>query len=665
VKAPVAPMIAFVVALHWALPHPAEAQFGATATVEVPMAAGSELDPTTAATTLDLEERHRQEESLAEVLRESPGARALSLGALGSFSTLSLRGAGGEHTRVLFDTMPLGRAGEAFDLSTIPVSTLDRVEVYRGGAPVRLGAGAIGGVLRLVPRVSERERGEVAMSYGSFDTRAARISGSSGGLDGEASVTAAAGIDGTDGDFLYEEDLTPLTPGGGQEVRRQNGEVNRGYGLTHLRADVGGGTVAATGFGFGRVGGVPGPAAQPTRATRRSVARYGAMVSWNRPEDDAQDLALHAGVGGSYEQNRFTDRFGEIGLGRQITDDGTLLGNAQLAAELRLTEWASAAVFGGYRYERFTPSDALAQVAVGPSQRHAGAFAAEGIFRARLGRARLEVRPSARVEVTHAMLEEIRPGVAGMESQTTTAAPTLRLGAALEAVRGLTIVGSVASGVRVPTLTELFGDRGYLVGDTSLGPEHSVGGDLGLAGRGRWGTVTAEGELRGFGLRINDLIRYRRTSQYQAVPENVGAARVFGLEAGVRTDLGEHVRLSAALTLMATEDLDRGRELPLRPSASSYVRPELRLGPYGPLYRVSLYADLSHVADSFADPANLIVQPGRVRVGAGVGVGFVEDRIRIAVNADDLFDARGQDVLGFPLPGRSVFVDLTLATDAR
>ncbi|RLB46568.1 MAG: hypothetical protein DRJ42_27395, partial [Deltaproteobacteria bacterium] len=266
-KALVAPMVAFAVTLHWAPPQPVEAQFGATATVEVPMAAGSELDPTTAATTIELDERHRQEESLAQVLRESPGARALSLGALGSFSTLSLRGAGGEHTRVLFDTMPLGRAGEAFDLSTIPVSTLDRVEVYRGGAPVRLGAGAVGGVLRLVPRVGERERGEVGVSYGSFDTRAARISGSSGGLDGRPSITTAAGIDGTDGDFLYEEDLTPLTPGDEREVRRQNGEVDRGYGLAHLRADVGGGTIAATGFGFGRTGGVPGPAAQPTRAT--------------------------------------------------------------------------------------------------------------------------------------------------------------------------------------------------------------------------------------------------------------------------------------------------------------------------------------------------------------------------------------------------------------
>jgi iron complex outermembrane receptor protein len=640
------------------------AQYGATARVERPIPAGSEEDPTAAATTIDTEERGRPQETLGELLRESPGTRALSLGALGSYSTLSLRGTGGEHTRVVFDRMPLGRDGEAFDLSTIPVSTLDAVEVYRGGAPVGLGTGAIGGVLRLVPRLEEDPAGEVGIGVGSFGTRAVRLVGATGEQPGGVSLTTAVGYDGTEGDFPYVEDRTPLTPGDERETTRQNGNVDRGYGLGHFRADVGDGTLSAVGFGYGRTGGVPGPAVQPTIATRRTVARYGGMIGY--AEDEHRDSPLTLGINGgaTYERNRFTDPYGEIGLGRRATDDGLLVANGLANGVLELAEWFSAALVAGYRYERFDPEDALSQ-GVASSERHAGIAALEGIFSPRIGRTRVEVRPSARIEINHARLTEIRAGDAGRATDSTTAAPTFRLGAVAEVVRGVAIVGSVSSGVRLPTLTELFGDRGYLVGDTTLSPEHSVGGDLGAMAVGHWGPVRGRIEARGFALHVSDLIRYRRTSQYRAVPENVAEARILGVEGGLDLEVTEWVGLAGALTVMDAVDLESARDIPLRPTFSAYVRPRVMLGPLGWVSDLDLFVDLTHVGDSYADPANLVVTPGRTRVGAGMGLAVLDGRVRIDGVVTDLFDARGQDVLGFPLPGRSFFVDLTLRTGAR
>ncbi len=645
-------------------PVQARAQYGATARVNRPIPAGSEEDPTAAATRIETSDRGRPQESLAELLRQSPGTRALSLGALGSYTTLSLRGTGGEHTRVLFDRMPLGRDGEAFDLSTIPVSTLDAVEVYRGGAPVRLGTGAIGGVLRLVPRVEEDPFAEVGTGVGSFGTRAVRLVGATGLRPGGVSMTTAVGYDGTDGNFPYVEDRTPLTPGDEREATRQNGAVNRGYGLTHFRADAGDGTLSAIGFGYTRTGGVPGPAVQPTRATRRTFARYGGMVGYAEEAEGDRPLSFGINGGATYERNRFTDLYGEIGLGRRATDDGLLVANAMANGELALTDWLSAAMVAGYRYERFAPDDALSQ-SVATSERHAGIAALEGIVKPRIGDVRIELRPSARIEINHARLTEIRPGDSGRATSTTTAAPTFRLGAVAEVVRGLAIVGSVSSGVRLPTLTELFGDRGYLLGDTTLSPERSVGGDLGAVAVGRWGPVRGRVEARGFALRVEDLIRYRRTSQYQAIPENVSQARVLGVEAGLDLAITRYLGVAGALTVMNAVDLTRERSLPLRPTLTAYVRPRATLGPLGPLSDVDLFIDLTHVHRSYADPANLVVTPGRTRVGAGVGLAVLEGRVRIDGVVTDLFDVRGQDVLGFPLPGRSFYVDLTLRTGAR
>ena len=59
-----------------------------------------------------------------------------------------------------------------------------------------------------------------------------------------------------------------------------------------------------------------------------------------------------------------------------------------------------------------------------------------------------------------------------------------------------------------------------------------------------------------------------------------------------------------------------------------------------------------YVGQSYADPANLVVLTARTELGAGVGVDMFESRLGLSFRVDDLADVRGQDLLGFPLPGR-------------
>jgi hypothetical protein len=69
--------------------------------------------------------------------------------------------------------------------------------------------------------------------------------------------------------------------------------------------------------------------------------------------------------------------------------------------------------------------------------------------------------------------------------------------------------------------------------------------------------------------------------------------------------------------------------------------------------------DLEQVSATFADPANLVALPDRVRLGAGVVVDLAE-HAELALTVRDLFDARGLDLLGAPLPGRAVSLAFTL-----
>ncbi|MCS6896269.1 MAG: TonB-dependent receptor [Bacteroidia bacterium] len=72
---------------------------------------------------------------------------------LGTFATL--QGLGGEHVKVLIDGVPvLGRVSGSIDLSQIPLSEVERVEIVEGPMSVLYGTDAMGGVVNLITRTS-------------------------------------------------------------------------------------------------------------------------------------------------------------------------------------------------------------------------------------------------------------------------------------------------------------------------------------------------------------------------------------------------------------------------------------------------------------------------------------------------------------------------------
>jgi vitamin B12 transporter len=96
----------------------------------------------------------RQTESLSDVLREVPGVWLTRGGGQGGSTSIFIRGAASNQTKVLLDGFALndptiGGQYNAFDLVN---EGLDRVEVLRGSQSALYGSEAIGGVVQLVSR---------------------------------------------------------------------------------------------------------------------------------------------------------------------------------------------------------------------------------------------------------------------------------------------------------------------------------------------------------------------------------------------------------------------------------------------------------------------------------------------------------------------------------
>ncbi|MCA9565910.1 MAG: Plug domain-containing protein, partial [Myxococcales bacterium] len=85
-------------------------------------------------------------QSVDQLLQTEPGITVRSLGGLGEFATVSIRGSAADHVLVLLDGVPLsGAAFGEVDVNLVPADLLESIDVYRSGAPVWVGAAPMGG----------------------------------------------------------------------------------------------------------------------------------------------------------------------------------------------------------------------------------------------------------------------------------------------------------------------------------------------------------------------------------------------------------------------------------------------------------------------------------------------------------------------------------------
>ena len=428
--------------------------FGATAELEAPIASTHRLDPTAAGTEVAVPDRVTADTRVADLLFEVPGTVVAQTGAQGSFATVGLRGAEFGQTRYMLEDLPLtGPDTGAFDLSLLPVNAFDRLEVYRGGAPAWLGTGAIGGVVRLVPRSHQSDRVRTSLTTGSFGTW--RTDAETAVATSAVRAVGSVGLATTRGDYAYLYDLPDKRSD--EDIRQRRNAENLGaHGLLYVSSDLGDrGRLSAVVLGVSRHGGAPGPAARQALRTHRSDTWLLSTVGYSLELDGARFQLV---LGGGYQRRRFFDPYGEIGLREEATDDRIANAFVRAASEVELTSWADLTLVGTGRYDGYHPANALDRDA-GDSYRWTGAGTAELRLHGAIGSVRFELRPSVRLEHSETRALGLRLGQP-QRHRTSRTAPTVRVGAAVAPTWWLSFVASAATGTRFPSILELFGNRG-------------------------------------------------------------------------------------------------------------------------------------------------------------------------------------------------------------
>src|SRR5690606_31916795 len=77
--------------------------------------------------------------------------------------------------KFFLDGVPLDVMGSSMSLNNIPINLADRIEVYKGVAPIQLGTDALGGAVNIVSNKLMTSYLDVSHSMGSFQTHRSAI----------------------------------------------------------------------------------------------------------------------------------------------------------------------------------------------------------------------------------------------------------------------------------------------------------------------------------------------------------------------------------------------------------------------------------------------------------------------------------------------------------
>lgn len=640
-------------------------------------------------TVIAIDEHLATSADLGAVLEQAPGANVERLGGLGDWSGVTIRGSTMRQVLVALDGVPLNPDGASvINLSELPLQAFERVEVYRGSVPAELGGAPVGGAINLVTGERPPPLALEAMG-GSFGTSRGFASG---GLRGElgdepADVLAVAEVFRTRGDFSYfDDDGTTYNLIDDSFRTRENNDKLQG--TLHLRARVGDEHLRLTLLDALtlRDEGLAGVADAPAVQARLATARNLGVAQLSASNDEMRAVAR---AWGWQRAEQYDDRMGEIGAGSQWTQDQAaswgVLGDLRRA-------WGSKAISEIttlLRRDTWSSLDLLEGDADGPRGRLVGGLTLSGALWLDQGRVALQPKLVGLV-LDDTDLDGPSGQVSVIDPVDTTTRTHLDpwLGALWRPRPWLVLKGNAGTALRPPDLSELFGDRGVMVGNPELVPERSRTADLGLRVEApEDGRLPGSAELTAFATRTRDLIAYVQTGQRVMVPINLGDTRVMGLEGALDWGLGGWLESRTALTWTYSENLSKdpeytGKQLPRVPawdlSQSTALVREGRLS-------ARLGHTFSLVDGDYLDAVNVERAAPRAVHGAFLRLGYPARGLSLELDALNLANRRAEvvarnpvnaadpsralvaitDLSGYPLPGRSLLLSLRWSPEEK
>lgn len=573
----------------------------------------------------------QQARSLSDVLRRVPGLALSRSGPTGSQTQVRIRGGEANHTLVLLDGVELNDPSGAseFDFGNMLASDVERIEVLRGPQSALYGSEAIGGVINIITKRGQGPLGAtVSAEGGSFETGrlAAHVQGA-----GERYGFSVGGTLFRTGGVSVAPEQQGNSERDGNENKTLNVKVNF-QPLDNLEIDLFGRLVESTvqtdpqPFSAGIIGTVDGDdETESSQRTGRAQAKYTLFDGrWEHIAGAAyhtdQALTTSSSTGDfrskgektrlDYQTNLFFETPAMAGAKHTVT----------LLVEREHDAQVTASAFGGSDLS-VTNHGLVGEYRV-------------GLF--------------DRLFLSASLRRDFNERFANATTYRATAAYLLPS-------TGTRLHASIGTGVKNPTLFELFGFGPNFVPNPNLQPEESRGFDVGVE-QSLWDDRLVV-DLTLFHNRITDLIDGAGNTAVN-LP---GVTTVRGVEVALNAEPLEGLTFDGQYTFTLAQD-PNGAQLIRRPRHTA----SLNAGYVFLDGRATVDLGMNYNGDqqdfqfsNFFANRQRVTLDSYVKVDASVAY-RITDRVEVFGRIENLLDQDYQDVFGFSNPGIGAFAGLKI-----
>lgn len=597
-------------------------------------------------------------ESLAEVIEKEAGVQVRQAGGLGSFSTVSLRGSSSEQVLVFLDGILLNDAsGGGVDLSTISLSDVDSIEIFKGITPMSFGRSSIGGAVNIrTLRAGKGLHGNVSAGYGSFDTW--QTSGYVNHKPGALDYLASASYLTSKNNFTFTNDRgTTWNPRDDREEERHNAQFKENNFLGKLGYDFSENVrIDVMDQWFAKDQGLPAWNNSRKAKTSFSTDRNIAVVKLTANDLGPHNLNTSSFLDCTHQVEEYDDSLGQLGLGKQRNRYITDRIGGHFLLDWR-TEKNTLTPMLDVQHETYEPRDLLnPKNRIGESSRNSiSSGLQDNLY---LFQERLILTPALRYTF---IMDERNSAVNlwGKRVKGTSVSEgswNPQLGAKYQVLENLFLKSNIARYVREPAFYELFGDRGFFIGNPELKPEVGINFDLGFEagwkGSGLWlQNISASSAV--FHNQVEDLITLVYDARGIGKYVNISDALIQGIENTLKIEFLKHLRFIGTATwqnpVQESEiKVFNDKVLPGRFQESFLARLEAFWGP------AKIYGEFTAQSGLFYDAANLLKAKPQALIN--VGGSFSYRAVTVSVDAKNLGNDQYEDFNGYPMPGRSAYV---------
>ncbi|MFC3206474.1 TonB-dependent receptor plug domain-containing protein [Aquamicrobium soli] len=592
--------------------------------ITTPLRRESSLERSTSSVTVVSEEDIKLSAApdLPSLLKSYPGVTVTSNGGMGADSSVSLRGATAAQTLVLVNGV---RAGSAtlgtVNLSAIPLTSIERIEIAKGGHSAQYGADAIGGIINIITKqggvCADGRKSCGTATVGVLHPWGGYLSGSVQGQSEQgvnyafgAQVIGTQGYDFTlPGTYGHDPDKDGFVQGSA------NFALSKDFDWGRLYAD---GLYAR---GRNQYDSQPTDQTDTHNFSGRLGARIDHSDNWSSTVELTSALDYASNFGHGVEGDDFdTLRYG-------------ILASTQKTFEVND---ARHTVLGGVEaYRDSVDGSTVSDVAYARTKRDLAAV---------FGQYSFEYQALT-----------IDTGLRYDHDEQFGGATTFNIGASYELTDGLVARASYATGFRAPTFNDLYYPDPFTPGNPDLKPEKSRSFEVGL----KWqATAQTSLDIAVYHMRVKDQINWAPIAPGSFIwqPDNIDQVEVTGFEATLAHVFNE--QWSGTLGIDLRDPLNKspgvhGKYVPYgdRFKATAGLA-------YKPTEKLELSAAVIYGGARYADAANTIKLPDYVTADF-TALYALDAQSQFKFSVANAFNEQYQTKLGYRAPGRTIDFSFT------